>query len=111
MNRLIVSCRNFHHRSEIDEALANIRENEENDNVCDQVPRDSPGRTDNELASGGENYDLAEDLGIPSSPVLELNRVCNEMSNDEYLRTARSLNNEQLAFFYHILHLLSSNEC
>ena len=96
MNRLIVSWRNFHHihcRSEIDEALANIRENEENYKVCNQVPQDSPERTDNELASGGENYDLAEDLGIPSSSALELNRVCNEMSNDEYLTTVRSLNN------------------
>ena len=46
------------YRSEIDEALANIRENEENDNVCDQVPRDSPERTDNELASDGENYTM-----------------------------------------------------
>ena len=41
--------------------------------------------------------------------MLELNRVCNEMSNDEYLRTVRSLNNEQLAFFYHILHLLRTS--
>ena len=71
------------YRSEIDETLANIRENEENDNVCDQVPRDSPERTDNELASGGENYDLAEDLGIPSSSVLELNRVYNEISQTD----------------------------
>ena len=56
------------------------------------------------------NYDLSEDLGIPSSTTCsyEHNISFDELPDEEYRETVRSLNVEQLKFFYHVLHLVKT---
>ena len=60
----------------------------------------------------GNNYDLSEDLGIPSSSVnYEQNISFDEMPDEEYRQMVRSLNTKQFKFFCHVLHLVkTSNE-
>ncbi|XP_078378018.1 uncharacterized protein LOC144661191 [Oculina patagonica] len=55
------------------------------------------------------NYDLSEDLGIPSSSEnREQNFSFDELPDEEYREAVRSLNVEQLQFFYHVLHLVKT---
>ncbi|KAL9986219.1 hypothetical protein ACROYT_G000329 [Oculina patagonica] len=56
------------------------------------------------------NYDLSEDLGIPSSATsnYEHNISFDELPDEEYREAVRSLNVEQLNFFYHVLHLVKT---
>ncbi|XP_078349889.1 uncharacterized protein LOC144634728 [Oculina patagonica] len=55
------------------------------------------------------NYDLSEDLGIPSSSEnREQNFWFDELPDEEYREAVRSLNVEQLQFFYHVLHLVKT---
>ena len=58
------------------------------------------------------NYELSEDLGIPSSSVnYEQNISFDEMPDEDYRQTVRSLNIKQFKFFCHVLHLVkTSNE-
>ena len=71
---------------------------------------DNIRETGNNLDNGDQNYDLSDDLVIPSCSVVDQDAICNEMSDDEYRQAVRSLNNEQLVFFYHILYLLRTSD-
>ena len=51
--------------------------------------------TSNDSDNGDQNYDLSDDLEIPSCSVVDQDAICNEMSDDEYRQAVRSLNNEQ----------------
>ncbi|XP_078380050.1 uncharacterized protein LOC144662996 [Oculina patagonica] len=56
------------------------------------------------------NYDLSGDLGIPASTTsnYEHNISFDELPDEEYREAVRSLNVEQLNFFYHVLHLVKT---
>ena len=75
-----------------------IDREEESNQAATEVPLDTT-----------EQYDLADDLGIPSSIRVEDSNMFNEMPDDEYRQTVRSLNKEQLKFFYHVLHLVKTS--
>ena len=107
--------------SQIDEAMLNMTNDIDENNMWDLMApntqhtelidsSDNIRETGNDLDNGDQNYDLSDDLGIPSCSVVDQDAICNEMSDDEYRQAVRSLNNEQLVFFYHILHLLRTSE-
>ncbi|XP_078345269.1 uncharacterized protein LOC144630776 [Oculina patagonica] len=55
------------------------------------------------------NYDLSEDLGIPSNTEsCERNISFDELPDEEYREAVRSLNVDQMKFFYHVLHLVKT---
>lgn len=107
---------------QLDQALGDIQTVEYNDDMWDSVAPNTQHieqihleETHCEHACNTDevsNYDLFEDLGIPSSSVNhEQNIPYDEMPDEEYRQTIRSLNIEQLKFFYHVLHLVkTSNE-
>jgi ATP-dependent DNA helicase PIF1 len=57
-----------------------------------------------------ENYDLSEDLGIPSTLPNNEPLVLNEMQDDEYRGLVQMLNKKQREFFYHVLHLIKISD-
>ena len=106
--------------SQIDEAMLNMTDTDDN-NMWDLMAPNTQHRelidsshsireTGHDLDNGDQNYDLSDDLGIPSCSVVDQDTICNEISDDEYRQAVRSLNNEQLVFFYHILHLLRTSD-
>lgn len=111
--------------SQIEEAMFEMREPDNDDNeMWDSI---APNTQHTELSDGFgttmmntsnqgdqlndslQNYDLSDDLGIPSSLAVENDTSCNEMCDDEYREIVRSLN-EQLIFFYHIVHRLKTSD-
>ena len=54
-----------------------------------------------------ENYNLSDDLGIPSVDNTEP-LVMNELQDNEYRHMVQMLNKEQKEFFYHVLHLIKT---
>ena len=108
------------YRSEIDEALLHMREDHSNENMWNLVAPNTQHTEGIDTMNGcrnaddnednvDESYDLSDDLGIPSSSLVQEHASSIEMSDDEYRETVRSLNNEQLVFFYHILHLIRTS--
>ena len=58
-----------------------------------------------------ENYNLSDDIGIPSAYSNTEPLILNELQDDEYRHMVQMLNKEQKEFFYHVLHLIkTSNE-
>jgi len=56
-------------------------------------------------SEANNNYDLSEDLGIPSSSVnYEENISFDEMPDEDYRQIVRSLNTKQFNFFCQVLH-------
>ena len=55
------------------------------------------------------NYNLSDDLGIPSVNNSEP-LIMNELPDDEYRHIVQTLNKEQKEFFYHVLHLITTSE-
>ena len=55
------------------------------------------------------NYNLSDDLGIPSVNNSEP-LIMNELPDDEYRHIVQTLNKEQKEFFYHVLHLIKTSE-
>ena len=53
-----------------------------------------------------ENYNLSDDLGIPS---VDMNTESLIM-NDEYRNMVQMLNRKQKGFFYHVLHLIKTSD-
>ena len=51
-----------------------------------------------------ENYDLSDDLGIPSAALHNETLILNELPDDDYCQMVQTLNKEQKEFFYHVLH-------
>ena len=57
-----------------------------------------------------ENYDLSDDLGIPSAALNNEPLILNESPDDDYRQMVQTLNKEQKEFFYHILHQIKTSE-
>ena len=57
-----------------------------------------------------ENYDLSDDVGIPSTVSSSEPLILNEMQDQEYRQLIQTLNKKQKEFFYHILHLIKTSD-
>ena len=57
-----------------------------------------------------ENYNLSDDIGIPSVDSNTEPLILNEMQDDEYRRMVQMLIREQKEFFYHVLHLTKTSD-
>ena len=57
-----------------------------------------------------ENYNLSDDIGIPSVDSNTKPLILNEMQDDEYRCMVQMLNREQKEFFYHVLHLTKTSD-
>ena len=57
-----------------------------------------------------ENYNLSDDLGIPSVDMNTVPLTMNELPDDEYRTIVQMLNKEQKEFFYHVLHLIKTSD-
>ena len=55
-----------------------------------------------------ENYNLSDDIGIPSADSNTEPLILNELQDDDYRHMVQMLNKEQKEFFYHILHLIKT---
>ena len=108
--------------SQIDEVMLDTRDNNDSEawdilapntqhiEIGDSSSRSVMDSHNDQSESADQNYDLSDDLGIPSCLAVEHETTCNEMSDDKYRETVRSLNAEQLIFFYHILHHLRTSD-
>lgn len=57
-----------------------------------------------------ENYDLSDDIGIPSAVSNAREQLLlNEIKDHEHRQMVRQLNKEQKVFFYHILHHIKTS--
>ena len=57
-----------------------------------------------------ENYNLSDDIGIPSVDSNSKPLILNEMQDDEYRCMVQMLIREQKEFFYHVLHLTKTSD-
>ena len=57
-----------------------------------------------------ENYDLSDDLGIPSTSLRNEPLILNELPDDDYRQMVQTLNKKQKEFFYHILHQIKTSD-
>lgn len=57
-----------------------------------------------------ENYDLSEDIGIPSALTSSESLILNELQDQDYMQLVQTLNEKQKEFFYLILHLILTSE-
>ena len=115
-----------HHSDELDEALERLETQDEDDNE-DQWNQLAPNvqainyedtheRTNESTSNACFNpndqvpqYDIGRDLEVPSTTV-QLEVIPKRMPDEEYYELVRTLNKEQQAFFYHVLHWLKTRE-
>ena len=57
-----------------------------------------------------EQYDMSEDIGIPSTAQNNKPLILNEMQDDEYRGLVQSLNKKQKEFFQHALHFIKTRD-
>ena len=57
-----------------------------------------------------ENYDLSDDVGIPSTVTNAEPLILNELQDQDYRQLVQTLNKKQKEFFYHILHLIKTSD-
>ena len=57
-----------------------------------------------------ENYNMSDDIGIPSVDLNTESLILNELQDDEYRHMVQMLNKEQKEFFYHVLHLVKTSD-
>ena len=57
-----------------------------------------------------ENYDLSDDVGIPSTATNTEPLILNELQDQDYRQLVQTLNKKQKEFFYHILHLIKTSD-
>ena len=57
-----------------------------------------------------ENYDLSDDLGIPSASSNNEPLILNELPDQEYREMVQTLNKKQKEFFYHSLHQIKTSD-
>ena len=57
-----------------------------------------------------ENYDLSDDVGIPSTFSNTEPLILNELQDQDYRQLVQALNKKQKEFFYHILHLIKTSD-
>ncbi|KAL9957973.1 hypothetical protein ACROYT_G034933 [Oculina patagonica] len=106
-------------REQLDQALDDVQTVECSDDMWDCVAPNTQHVELNHLAETEcehvynteevRNYDLSEDLGIPSNTEnYERNISFDELPDEEYREAVRSLNVDQMKFFYHVLHLVKT---
>ena len=57
-----------------------------------------------------ENYNFADDIGIPSIDSNSEPLILNELEDNEYRHLVQMLNKKQKEFFYHVLHLIKTTD-
>ena len=57
-----------------------------------------------------ENFNLSDDIGIPSADLNHEPLVLNEMQDEDYRHIVQTLYREQKEFFYHVLHLIKTSD-
>ena len=57
-----------------------------------------------------ENYNMSDDIGIPSVDLNTEPLILNELQDNEYRHMVQMLNKEQKEFFYHVLHLVKTSD-
>lgn len=57
-----------------------------------------------------ENYNFADDIGIPSVDSNSDPLILNELDDNEYRILIQMLNKKQKELFYHVLHLIKTTE-
>lgn len=57
-----------------------------------------------------ENYNFADDIGIPSIDSNSELLILNELEDNEYRHLVQMLNEKQKEFFYHVLHLIKTTD-
>lgn len=57
-----------------------------------------------------ENYNLSDDIGIPSVDMNLQSFILNELQDEEYRQMVQMLRKEQKELFYHILHLIKTSD-
>ena len=55
-----------------------------------------------------ENYDLSDDLGVPSTLFNREPLILNEWPDDDHHQMVQALNKKEKAIFYHILHQIKT---
>ena len=57
-----------------------------------------------------ENYNFADDIGIPSIDSNSEPLILNELEDNEYRHLVQMLNKKQKEFFNHVLHLIKTTD-
>ena len=57
-----------------------------------------------------ENYDLSNDIGIPSTATNSEQLIFNELQDHDYRKLVQMLNKEQKEFLYHTLHHIKTSD-
>ena len=89
-----------------------------NDDNEDQFDSIAPVTQDTELQDEdegnhpdlNEQYDMSEDIGIPSTTQNNEPLILHEMQDDEYRGMVQSLNKKQKEFFQHALHFIKTSD-
>ena len=92
-----------------------------NDDNEDQFDSIAPVTQDTELQNEdegnqdlhpdlNEQYDMSEDIGIPSTTQNNEPLILHEMQDDEYRGMVQSLNKKQKEFFQHALHFIKTSD-
>ena len=103
------------------EDLSDIQEHLNNDDNEDQFDSIAPVTQDNEAQDEdegnqslhpdlNEQYDMSEDIGIPSAAQNNEPFILNEMQDDKYRTMVQSLNKKQKDFFQHALHFIKTSD-
>ena len=108
MKQYAVCNEDFH---EIQEEMNRVEERFDEIAPCTQsLEHEDQAEGDQDLHPDfSANYNLSDDLGIPSVDNSEP-LTMNELPDDEYRHMVQTLNKEQKEFFYHVLHLIKSSE-
>ena len=101
---------------EIQEQINSMENTEEND----QYDLIAPGTQDVEYQDNAEgnrdlqpdfnDYNLSDDIGIPSADMNHNPLILNELQDDDYRQMVQMLNKQQKEFFYHALHLIKTSD-
>lgn len=81
-----------------------------NDNILSDDQFDSIAPFTQNIEYQVENYDLSEDVGIPSVTTSTEPLILNELHDDDYRQLVQTLNKKQKEFFYHVLHLIKTSD-
>ena len=101
--------------NEIQDQLNNMDENDANYDLVAPGTQNIESQDQSEGALDlhpdlNENYDLSDDLGIPSAVSNAEQLILNELQDDDYRKMVQKLNRKQKEFFYHVLHLIKTSE-
>ena len=101
------------------EDLNDIQEHLNDDDNEDQFDSIAPVTQDteaqdedegNQIPDLNEQYDMSEDIGIPSAAQNNEPLILNVIQDDEYRTMVQSLNKRQKEFFQHALHFIKTSD-